>query len=92
MFTSSTAIDLTLLIDEQYPTSWPPHVPFVRRTWNWFEDTEQGAEAWTSHCGPYFTEVLIMDEHIATHFDAASHFLHEHAPGQKGGSPTRTCR
>lgn len=82
MFNNATAIDLTLLIDEQYPTSWPPHVPFVRRTWNWFEDTEQGPEAWTSHCGPYFTEVLIMDEHIATHFDAPSHFVHEHAPGQ----------
>jgi hypothetical protein len=33
MFDNETAIDLTLLIDDRYPTTWPPHVPFVRRTW-----------------------------------------------------------
>ncbi len=54
----------------------------MRRTWNWFEETQQGPEVWSSHCGPYFTEMLIMDEHIATHFDAPSHFVHKHAPGQ----------
>lgn len=84
MFDEFTAIDLTLLIDEQYPTTWPPHVPFVRRTWNWFESTSHGPEKWTSNCGPYFTEVLIIDEHIATHFDAPGHFVPEHAPdGEK---------
>lgn len=82
MFRNATAVDLTLLIDEQYPTTWPPHVPFVRRTWNWFQQAEHGPEVWTSNCGPYFTEVLIMDEHIATHFDAPSHFVPRHAPGE----------
>lgn len=82
MFTGWKPIDLTLLIDEQYPSTWPPHVPFVRRTWNWFENRMEGPELWTSTCGPYFTEVLIMDEHIGTHFDAPAHFVAEHAPGE----------
>jgi kynurenine formamidase len=83
LFRDSRPIDLTLTIDERYPTTWPAHVPFVRRTWNYFEEQTHGPEAWAS-CGPYFTEVLIMDEHIATHFDAPSHFLPKHAPGEEG--------
>lgn len=82
MFNRRTPIDLTLLIDERYPATWPGHVPFVRRTWNWYEETARGPEVWTSGCGPYFTEVLVMDEHIGTHFDAPSHFLPDRAPGQ----------
>lgn len=75
------AIDLTLSIDERYPVTWPGHVPFVRRTWNWYEEKANGPEVWTSGCGPYFTEVLIMDEHIGTHFDAPAHFLPDRGPG-----------
>lgn len=81
MFDDVTPIDLTLPIDERLPSTFPPHVPFVRRTWNWFRDEDHGPEAWTSNCGPYFTEVL-MDEHIATHFDAPGHFVRDHVPGQ----------
>jgi len=82
MFKTRVAVDLTLLLDEQYPATWPGHVPFVRRTWNWYETTASGPEIWSSACGPYFTEVLIIDEHIGTHFDAPSHFLSYRAPGQ----------
>lgn len=85
LFSSHRAIDLTLTIDERLPATWPPHVPFVRRTWNYFEEQHHGAEVWTDHCGPYFTEVLIIDEHIATHFDAPSHMVPEHAPHLEGG-------
>lgn len=80
LFKNMTPIDLTLTIDERFPTTWPLHVPFVRRTWNYFEEETHGAEVWMDSCGPYFTEVLIMDEHIATHFDAPSHFVPEHGP------------
>lgn len=81
MLNGRVAIDLTLTIDERYPATWPGHVPFVRRVWNWYEETTNGPEVWTSGCGPYFTEVLVMDEHIGTHFDAPSHFVREHGPG-----------
>lgn len=85
LFNSLRAIDLTLTIDERLPSTWPLHVPFVRRTWNYFEEQEHGSEVWTDNCGPYFTEVLIIDEHIATHFDAPSHMAPEHAPHLPGG-------
>lgn len=81
MFDGYRAIDLTLSLDERFPATWPGHVPFVRRTWNWYEETSSGPEVWTSGCGPYFTEVLVMDEHIGTHFDAPAHFLPDRAPG-----------
>ncbi len=81
MFNGYRAIDLTLTIDERFPATWPGHVPFVRRTWNWYEEKASGPEVWTSGCGPYFTEVLVMDEHIGTHFDAPAHFLPDRAPG-----------
>lgn len=84
LFSTLTPIDLTLTLDERYPTTWPPHVPFVRRTWNFFEEQTHGPEVWSSSCGPYFTEVLIIDEHLGTHFDAPSHFVPEHAPGNEG--------
>lgn len=81
MFKTRVAVDLSLLLDEQYPATWPGHVPFVRRVWNWYETTASGPEIWGSACGPYFTEVLILDEHIGTHFDAPAHFLPQRASG-----------
>ncbi len=81
LFSEYQAIDLTLTIDERYPMTFPPHVPFVRRVWNWFEEDQHGPEITMSLCGPYFTELLMMDEHIGTHFDAAAHFIQKHAPG-----------
>lgn len=82
MFTSRTLIDLTLLLDERYPTTWPGHIPFVRRTWNWYEEAANGPEIWSASCGPYFTEILIIDEHIGTHFDGPAHFLPQCGPGR----------
>ena len=84
LFSKLTPIDLTLTLDERYPTTWPPHVPFVRRTWNFFNEQTHGPEVWSDSCGPYFTEVLILDEHLGTHFDAPAHFVPEHAPGNEG--------
>lgn len=79
MFDHCQLVDLTLTLDERLPATWPPHVPFLRHIWNWFEDVDEGAHVLRSHCGPYFTEVLLLDEHIGTHFDAPAHFLQQHA-------------
>ena len=79
MFTDHDLVDLTLTLDERLPTTWPPHVPFLRHIWNWFEDVDEGPHVLRSHCGPYFTEALLLDEHIGTHFDAPAHFVEKHA-------------
>jgi kynurenine formamidase len=70
-------VDLSLLISEEVPASWPQSVPFQRRIWNWFEDVDDGPEILMSRNGSFFTEVIQMDEHTATHFDAPAHFLQE---------------
>jgi kynurenine formamidase len=70
-------VDLSLLISEEVPASWPQSVPFQRRIWNWFEDVEDAPEILMSRNGSFFTEVIQMDEHTATHFDAPAHFLPE---------------
>ena len=82
MFKLRRVVDLTLLIDEQLPATWPGHMPFMRRTWNWYGAMTCGPEVNGSITGPYFTEALVMDEHIGTHFDAPAHFLPERGPGQ----------
>lgn len=74
LFDEYDVVDLTLLLDEELPATWPPHVPFQRHVWNWFE-TAQRIETWVSRSGAYFTESLLLDEHIGTHFDAPAHFL-----------------
>lgn len=82
MFKLRRVVDLTLLIDEQLPATWPGHMPFMRRTWNWYEAMTCGPEVNGSINGPYFTEALVMDEHIGTHFDAPAHVVPERGPGQ----------
>jgi kynurenine formamidase len=76
MFDNCQLIDLTLTIDEQLPCTWPPHIPFQKKIWNWYrkEESTQGVER-EDKSGPYFTEWLLIDEHIGTHFDAPSHFI-----------------
>ncbi len=54
-------VDLTATLDEKLPGSWPTHIPFQKKVWNWYKE--------------YFTEWLILDEHTGTHFDAPSHFI-----------------
>ena len=70
-------VDLSLLISEELPASWPQGLPFQRRIWNWFQDVEDTPELLLSRNGHFFTEVIQMDEHTATHFDAPAHFLEE---------------
>ena len=68
-------VDLTLPVDEHLPGSWPHHLPFQHKTWNWYEHTEDGHELRTSRLGAYTTRWMAIDEHTGTHMDAPSHFV-----------------
>jgi kynurenine formamidase len=76
MFYNYELIDLTLTLSEKLPTTWPVHMPFQRKNWNWYSTvtSENGIEK-ESKFGPYYTEWFLMDEHAGTHFDAPSHFI-----------------
>lgn len=81
-------IDLTLTISERFPSSWPTHMPFQRKNWNWYNrvETLNGVER-DSKEGPYFTEWLTIDEHTGTHFDAPSHFIPHPDSGFENAGP-----
>ena len=75
-------IDLTLLVAEELPCAWSSHVPFQQRTFNYFADNTERAEApLFSRVGPYQTRTLVIDEHTGTHFDAPAHFIPEIGTG-----------
>ena len=88
MFDNYQVIDLTLTLDEQLPCSWPGHMPFQRKTWNWYvqSETAEGEER-SNRMGPYYTEWLLADEHAGTHFDAPSHFIPQPESGIPGAAP-----
>jgi kynurenine formamidase len=66
-------VDLTLLISEGHPT-WPAHMSFQRKLWNWFVPSTIPGREWRSEV-PYHTAWWTIDEHTGTHFDAPSHFV-----------------
>ena len=72
---SGRIVDLSVPIAEHFPASWPTHVPFQHKTFNWFEAQESGLERSRSRLGPYATRWMLIDEHTGTHMDAPSHFI-----------------
>lgn len=67
-------VDLSLMLDEDLPGTWPGHMPFAQHNWSWF-DNEAAPNHPMRSLGPYYTNFLIIDEHCGTHMDAPSHFL-----------------
>jgi len=43
--------------------------------WNWYATVRTADGAITRSSGPYRTHYLVIDEHIATQFDAPAHFI-----------------
>lgn len=72
---SHQLIDLSLLIAEWLPTTWPGHMYFQHKVWNWYAPVESVGGVRVKSSAPYHTRFLIIDEHVATHFDAPTHFI-----------------
>jgi kynurenine formamidase len=78
-------LDLSLTISEKHPT-WPAHMPFQRKVWNWFgEPTLPGQASRTAI--PYHTAWWSIDEHTGTHFDAPTHFIPPEGSGFDWAGP-----
>jgi kynurenine formamidase len=67
-------IDLSVLVAADLPASWPAHMPFVAKVWNYYVPLEE-RQGKVPGRGPYQTRFWIMDEHCGTHFDAPTHFI-----------------
>ena len=72
---SSAAIDLTLLLAEDLPCTWPRAARYRHTTDHWFETTDGRTPLRRWSGVPYHSCVLELDEHTGTHFDAPSHFI-----------------
>jgi isatin hydrolase len=68
-------VDLSLTIAEELPCSWPTHMPFQQKVYNYFADAGMADAPVFDHHGPYQTRWLLIDEHTGTHFDAPAHFI-----------------
>jgi isatin hydrolase len=76
VFRRHRVADLTLLLDETMPSTWPGHMPYRATVWSWF--AERAADPQPVHPkggGHYQTRWLVIDEHTGTHVDAPRHFI-----------------
>lgn len=64
MLSGKTIVDLSVPLSTSHPCGWPGHPP-LRVEGHWFEDPET----------PYAHQVIELDEHTGTHFDAPAHFV-----------------
>lgn len=69
-------VDLTLLLAEDLPCTWPGHMWYQHKTFSWFCDRPDPAAKVINRSGvAYQTRWLALDEHTGTHLDAPSHFI-----------------
>ncbi len=73
-FDKMKLIDLSVVVDESLPSSWPTHMPFVSKVWNYYEPLDE-LQGRIRSDAPYQTRFWIIDEHCGTHFDAPPHFI-----------------
>jgi isatin hydrolase len=80
-------IDLSLVLAEELPCSWPVHMPFQHKLFNWFADRPDPVTPVSGRLGPYQTRWLLLDEHTGTHFDAPTHGIPPAGSGLPGAGP-----
>ncbi|MFF8919071.1 cyclase family protein [Streptomyces sp. NPDC015032] len=85
--TSTTVVDLSLLVAEDLPCFWSTHQPFQHKTWNWFTDVRSPAGSVSGRGGPYATRWMAIDEHTGTHCDAPTHFIPPEESGLAHAGP-----
>jgi kynurenine formamidase len=76
LFRNITVVDLSVLVSEELPGTWPTVTPYHAMLVNWYTD-------WR---GPCYTRLLAIEEHVGTHCDAPAHFI----PHEKYGLPHST--
>jgi isatin hydrolase len=64
MLSGKIIVDLSVPLSTSHPCGWPGHAP-LRVEGHWFEDPAV----------PYAHQVIELDEHTGTHFDAPAHFV-----------------
>lgn len=73
-------IDLSVTVSDTLPATWPGHMPFSAKVWNYYSDLQE-EQGFVKSEAPYQTRFWIIDEHCGTHFDAPTHFVPPPASG-----------
>ena len=79
---AASIVDLSVTLSERLPCTWPGHMIYAHKNWNWFEEREQVTGRTRSE-NPYQTNFVVIDEHCGTHFDAPTHWI----PPEGSGLP-----
>ena len=79
---TANVVDLSVTLSERLPGTWPGHMIYAHKNWNWFEEREQVTGKTRSE-NPYQTNFVVIDEHCGTHFDAPTHWI----PPEDSGLP-----
>lgn len=85
--TEMRVLDLSLCLGEDLPCSWPMHMPFQHKVFNWFADVPDEPAPLVGMRGEYQTRWLLMDEHTGTHFDAPTHGVAPPGSGLPSAGP-----
>jgi kynurenine formamidase len=80
-------IDLSVTLSEQFPCTWPGHMPFAHKNSSWFTEVDLPTGERCRSLGPYQTNFLLIDEHCGTHLDGPSHFIPPEASGLPWAGP-----
>ncbi|MGI8649874.1 MAG: cyclase family protein [Rubrobacter sp.] len=67
-------VDLSVTLSEKLPTTWPGSMMFAHHNWNWFAEVDSPTGKTRSNA-PFQTNMITIDEHCGTHFDAPTHFI-----------------
>lgn len=70
----ASVVDLSVTLSERLPGTWPGHMSYAHKNWNWFAEVD-GPAGKTRSAAPYQTNFVLIDEHCGTHFDAPTHFI-----------------
>jgi kynurenine formamidase len=68
-------IDLSVILSEEYPVTWPGLPAFRKRVLNWFEDYREPNGETVKSLGAFYDQTFTMDEHMGTHVDFPPHIL-----------------
>src|SRR3954447_8031545 len=69
-----TMLDLSVTVASNLPASWPTHMPFMSKIWNYYTELNE-VQGYVPSENPYQTRFWMIDEHCGTHFDAPPHFI-----------------
>ncbi len=75
LWNDAECVDLSVMLGEDVPVTWPTLPHFRKSILNWFEEYELPTGERVPSGGYYYDQMMTIDEHSGTHIDLPSHVL-----------------